>query len=125
MVGYNYTLTFFQSGDTSGADMAAAPMTVTSERQRVASFLEAFVHGGLTGVIRKPYLDDYMRSPLDSIYFNVMRPLSTGVWVSIILSCVVVSAYHINVGLYITTTNATVHIWTIALVFKYLSLGCI
>lgn len=76
---------------SEGADIAAFPIAMTAERQKVVTFLNPFKHGGLTAIFKKPHLDNRTRDPIESTYFNVMRPLGTDVWIVILAGCLMVS----------------------------------
>jgi hypothetical protein len=74
-----------ESGGTQGADIAAAPITITSVRERAVDFLKPFQHIGIAAVIRRPPADD--EKPFT---FSVFQPLEPPLWGLILLSALVV-----------------------------------
>lgn len=57
------------------ADIAIAPMTITSERERVIDFSKPFMSLGISIMIKKPV----KQKPG---IFSFLSPLSTEIWVS-------------------------------------------
>ena len=69
-----------------GADIAAAPLTITSKRLEAVDFIKPFQHLGLTVLIKRPiYKTDW---PFN---FNILKPLTPAVWCSAVISMIVVS----------------------------------
>ncbi|KAJ8957136.1 hypothetical protein NQ318_007352, partial [Aromia moschata] len=66
------------------ADMAIAPITITSERERVIDFSKPFMSLGISIMIKKP-----MKQKPG--VFSFLNPLSNEIWVSIIFAYVGVS----------------------------------
>jgi hypothetical protein len=72
-----------------GADIAAAPLTITAERERFVDFVKPFAHLGLTVLIKRPeYKTDW---PYD---FHILKPLAPAVWLSAVIAMIVVSRGH-------------------------------
>ncbi|XP_015781324.2 glutamate receptor 1-like isoform X3 [Tetranychus urticae] len=61
------------------ADIAIAPLTITADRERVIDFTKPFQSLGISIMIKKPVTNN------PSI-FSFMNPLSSGIWMCIILS---------------------------------------
>nr|CAI5844229.1 unnamed protein product [Callosobruchus analis] len=66
------------------ADMAIAPMTITSERERVIDFSKPFMSLGISIMIKKPV----KQKPG---VFSFLNPLSKEIWVSVMFAYVAVS----------------------------------
>ncbi|XP_054165470.1 glutamate receptor 1-like [Oppia nitens] len=66
------------------ADMAIAPLTITSARERVIDFTKPFMSLGISIMIKKPV----KKNPG---IFSFMNPLSSEIWMCVILSYVGVS----------------------------------
>ncbi|XP_017787276.1 PREDICTED: glutamate receptor 1-like isoform X2 [Nicrophorus vespilloides] len=66
------------------ADLAIAPMTITSERERVIDFSKPFMSLGISIMIKKPV----KQKPG---VFSFLNPLSREIWVSVIFSYIGVS----------------------------------
>ncbi|CAH0545662.1 unnamed protein product [Brassicogethes aeneus] len=66
------------------ADMAIAPMTITSERERVIDFTKPFMSLGISIMIKKPM----KQKPS---VFSFLNPLSKEIWVCVIFSFIGVS----------------------------------
>ncbi|CAH1170158.1 unnamed protein product [Phaedon cochleariae] len=66
------------------ADMAIAPMTITSERERVIDFSKPFMSLGISIMIKKP-----MKQKPG--VFSFLNPLSKEIWVSVLFAYVGVS----------------------------------
>jgi len=65
--------------------MAIAPLTITSERERVIDFSKPFMQLGISIMIKKP---DKQKPGV----FSFMDPLDSQVWICIVTSYVAVSA---------------------------------
>jgi len=66
------------------ADIAIAPMTITSERERVIDFSKPFMSLGISIMIKKPI----KQKPG---VFSFLNPLSKEIWVCIIFCYMAVS----------------------------------
>ncbi|XP_014208745.1 glutamate receptor 1 [Copidosoma floridanum] len=66
------------------ADMAIAPMTIMSERERVIDFSKPFMSLGISIMIKKPVKQN-------PGVFSFLNPLSKEIWVCIVFSCIGVS----------------------------------
>ncbi|CAB0020947.1 unnamed protein product [Nesidiocoris tenuis] len=66
------------------ADMAIAPMTITSERERVIDFSKPFMTLGISIMIKKPVKQN-------PGVFSFLNPLSKEIWVCVIFSYIGVS----------------------------------
>lgn len=66
------------------ADIAIAPLTITSARERVIDFTKPFMSLGISIMIKKPQ----KKNPG---IFSFMNPLSSEIWMCVILSYVGVS----------------------------------
>ncbi|XP_031640639.1 glutamate receptor 1-like [Contarinia nasturtii] len=66
------------------ADIAIAPLTITSERERVIDFSTPFMNHGISIMIKKPVKQN-------ESFFSFMSPLSKEIWVCILFSYVGVS----------------------------------
>lgn len=79
---YHY---IWQEKDPSqGADIAAAPLTITAMRERVIDFLKPFQHTGLVVMVKKPTKDNSWPT------FNIIWPFSAELWLLILISFIVV-----------------------------------
>jgi len=67
------------------ADMAIAPLTITSVRERVIDFSKPFMQLGISIMIKKP---DKQKPGI----FSFMDPLDSLVWICIVMSYAAVSA---------------------------------
>uniref|UniRef100_A0A8D8LQ99 Glutamate receptor 1 n=5 Tax=Cacopsylla melanoneura TaxID=428564 RepID=A0A8D8LQ99_9HEMI len=65
-------------------DMAVAPLTITTERERVVDFSKPFMTLGLSIMMKKP-------SKMKPGVFSFLDPLSEEIWVAIIFSYIMVS----------------------------------
>ncbi|XP_074604741.1 glutamate receptor 1-like isoform X2 [Brevipalpus obovatus] len=66
------------------ADIAIAPLTITADRERVIDFTKPFMSVGISIMIKKP-------AKQNPGIFSFMNPLSTEIWVLILLSYLGVS----------------------------------
>ncbi|XP_024891669.1 glutamate receptor 1-like isoform X2 [Temnothorax curvispinosus] len=66
------------------ADIAIAPMTITSERERVIDFSKPFMSLGISIMIKKPIKQK-------AGVFSFLNPLSKEIWVCVIFSYIAVS----------------------------------
>jgi len=66
------------------ADIAIAPLTINSQRERVLDFSKPFMELGISIMIKKP-------EKLKPGVFSFMAPLSTHIWLCIVFSYVGVS----------------------------------
>ncbi|CAK8683546.1 unnamed protein product [Clavelina lepadiformis] len=66
------------------ADMAVAPLTITSEREEAVKFTKPFMSLGISIMIKKP-------SMVTPHIFNFLEPLSIEIWFCILLSGIAVS----------------------------------
>lgn len=66
---------FVGFSSTQEADIAVAPMTITSERERVIDFSKPFMSLGISIMIKKPV------KPNPGV-FSFLNPLSKEIWVS-------------------------------------------
>lgn len=67
------------------ADMSAAPLTVTSLRERVVDFSYPFMHSGITGIMKRPRREPITRSP-----FFMFFPFSWSIWLLMLVAFLVV-----------------------------------
>ena len=76
-----------QRNESGAADMAAAALTITADRERVVDFVRPFMHAGITVVVRRP-------PPTISIpySFGIFQPLEPAVWGIILLALTLVSS---------------------------------
>lgn len=74
----------------AGADIAAAPLTMTSARLDVVDFLQPFQHTGLALLVKKPYLDNKPRDFIPFV-FQVLDPFASEVWALTIAGFLVVA----------------------------------
>jgi len=70
--------------DSQEADIAIAPLTITSERERVIDFSKPFMSLGISIMIKKPI----KQKPG---VFSFLNPLSKEIWVCVIFSYIAVS----------------------------------
>ncbi|RWS27374.1 glutamate receptor 1-like protein, partial [Leptotrombidium deliense] len=73
------------------ADMAIAPLTITSARERVIDFTKPFMNLGISIMIKKPM----KKNP--SI-FSFMNPLSKEIWM-----CIILSYFGVSVVMFLVT----------------------
>ena len=78
-----------------GADIAAAPLTITALRERDVDFVKPFAHLGLTVLIKKPVWKS--ERPYN---FDIFEPLAPSVWLSAVIAMIVVR-WHIYLHIYI------------------------
>ena len=72
-----------------GADIAASPLVITAAREEVIDFVKPFAHLGLTVLLKRP---DLKNNSIDWPYdFDVVKPLSAEVWLTCVVSMIVVS----------------------------------
>lgn len=90
----SHTLLLFQKDASQGADMAAAPITVTRMREAFVDFVKPFQHMGLTVVMKRlqPSLDPAVKP----YSFRIFQPLTAAVWGLVVLSAIVVSELPYN-----------------------------
>ena len=81
---------WFQSNPAEGADMAAAPLTMTASREKVVDFIKSFQHHGITMLIKKPAADP--KKNMWEYTFDIVKPLSAEVWVCCSIGVIVVSS---------------------------------
>ena len=83
-----------QQNQTTGADIAAADITITRDREEVVNFVKPFQSLGLTILIKKPHFDSKTKTITDletSPYnFNILSPLAPEVWALITLFVILV-----------------------------------
>jgi Ligated ion channel L-glutamate- and glycine-binding site len=68
-----------------GADVAAAPITISAAREQFVDFLKPFQHVGVAAVVRRPSAGD--EKPFS---FSIFQPLEPALWGLILLSALVV-----------------------------------
>lgn len=83
---YHCTLRFISviQFDLQEADIAIAPITITSDRERVIDFSKPFMSLGISIMIKKPIKQK-------SGVFSFLNPLSKEIWVCVIFSYIAVS----------------------------------
>lgn len=68
------------------ADIAIAPLTITSERERVIDFSTPFMNHGISIMIKKPLKQN-------ESFFSFMSPLSKEIWVRVISFAFFIQSY--------------------------------
>ncbi|OWF39222.1 probable glutamate receptor [Mizuhopecten yessoensis] len=81
------------------SDIAAAALTLTVERSKAVHFSHPFEEVGLRILVKKPSLDILSKLVNDDTGF-FFRPLTSGVWISVIVSLVVVGIVIYVIGRY-------------------------
>ncbi|KAB7497732.1 Glutamate receptor ionotropic, kainate 1, partial [Armadillidium nasatum] len=66
------------------ADIAVAPLTITSDREEVIDFTKPFMTVGVSIMIKRP-------APKSNGVFSFLSPFSEEIWMCIIFACVGVS----------------------------------
>ena len=83
---------FVQRDPSTGADMAAAPLTITPQRERVVDFVKPFMHLGLNVLIKRPNPD-----VAPGVYpLGFLAPLTPAVWGLLALSILAVRSLAIR-----------------------------
>jgi len=62
-----------------GADIAAAPLTITSSRLNAVDFIKPFQHTGLALLVKKPYREEKAKDIMPYV-FQVLGPFAAEVW---------------------------------------------
>ena len=78
-----------------GADLSAAPLTVTAGREEDVDFVKPFAHLGLTALLQKPQKRQGDDWPYD---FDILKPLSAQVWAGAIIASLLVSISRKSMG---------------------------
>jgi len=86
-VMYKYNTIKQETGGMKGADVAAAPITITSGRERAVDFLKPFQHLGITAIVRRP---QQSAAASTQFTFGIFQPLQPALWGLILLSSFVV-----------------------------------
>lgn len=71
--------------------MAAAPMMITRQREKVVDFVVPFQHLGMAIVVKKPHMADDVKTTW-LFTFSIFAPLEPEVWALITVSSIVVSS---------------------------------
>lgn len=84
---------WLQKDNTTGAHIAAAPITITAEREAVVDFVAAFQNLGLSILVKKPWGDAEQPPSIFSISFSIFAPITGELWMFVIVAFIVVCIY--------------------------------
>lgn len=83
-----------EKNSSEGAHFAATAMTITSRRSEVVDFIQPFAHVGISVIIQKPHRKNMAANQTLEEYFNlnfdIFKPLSAEVWITITVLAIVV-----------------------------------
>ena len=79
-----------QNNASDGAHIAAAPITITADRENVVDFVTAFQNLGLSVMIKKPWGTAEDPPSIWSINFGIFAPITADLWVFVVFAFIAV-----------------------------------